>query len=791
MKYISCLLLFIMICVTCWGITLEEQLGYIPDKKIMSSLPLKNEFFIIGSGAQMGAYGTESAQMFKKYTINPVWNAHMENFDDARVFRIMKDAGLPCLTQGWGMSFADYLKERDALDYTWGDLNPNKNTTSAMAHELAMPHPAVRELWENYIKASVNSGGAGYVFCDQVTPWDFGRGSGGFNPETIAAFRMDLLGYDKGVRVNMDGKEKTIFFKDYAEFYLGYMPDPKVFGYDSWDKYYPVRKVNYDPEGYAKYVIDPANTPDFYFNTDSITKSDFIPDFLLRDMLIHYEALKFTDFLGQTAAQYGGVYFPMPNTEDMANGNDMLFMSSLSNVQGLMEEYFQAPSYNDTAYTRIDYLTKNIKNIKDKKFGFVLESGGGGNACPYYDHYVSYIQAYEGKFVNNASMLEGDFWPNLHPHLSVDTPVMEYASSSDHFKARMKAILAYGNGFKYACKDKGSKLAPDFTTVVSRRIFRPWGKEYKTFTCLFGDPNKDTQPEEMLYNAGYVFNTVGFEDAENLKGEIVLWDVNTPPVLKFERFINRMEEGYINTAVAVAENFDKILDMNFRIGDLKLYFPSYATEKVSENVEEKVVCRGQEMTIYGDIYKPAKGDIALKSDDGKVLLYRHKVNKCNFYILPFNPGLKENAPIAKYVYDIVLNRSGVLPHWEQADGSGVAVYRNSKGLIVRLRNKCLNYDVFGDIYKNEDPMKQRCAYEIGEPTEAKIKCDKPNHEYYIYNYFDGEETKEVSDKYGYVPIRSENKSLSIFFIRDREDKSLMKDLAERREEFGHLLGFQG
>ena len=787
--YILVLSLLMLVCVV-YATEKEDIFGPIPEKPMLSGTPLKDNFFIIGASVQNGNYAVESARMFKKYGGAVVWNGHTENFSDVSFFENMKKEKVPTLVQSWGFSFLNYLKERDALEYTWGDLNLNKKVTNPDSHLLSMSNPVTLDLWKEYIKCAIYNGSKGYVFCDQVAPWALGRGSGGCNPVTIGQFRQDLSGRDKGFVCNINGENKTIKFADYAEYYLGFVPEPKSLGLSSWYDYYPTRKAIYDPEGYEKYIIDGEHPVEFYFNVDNETKSDYIPEFLLRDMLIHYEYLKFCDALGKEAASLDGVYFPMPNTEDMANGHDLYFLSSLVSVQGNLEEYFQCPLYNDVAYTRLDYLTRNLRNIRGKRFGVVLESGAGGNSCPYYEHFVDFIIAYEATLVNRANMLEGDFWPGLHAHLDADYPLEEY-KKEPQMAERMKAILSYANGFKYADIDKGEKLKSEFTTVVSRRIFRPWGKEYKTYTYFFGDPNKDIQPDQVLYNSGYVFDTVGFEDAENLSGEMVVWTANTPTVKKFDTFIRRMKEGFINTGMLVAEGLDYVMDNNMKVVNLSDYFPEFVRELSKSESEEniKVKCGGTEYTIAGNYYKMPQCKVAMLSDERTPLLYSMKIGKADMYILPFNPALPENEGIAKYVYDIVLNRSSIMPKWESVNNSSVAVYKNKNGLTVRLRSNYMDKN-WAKFMENEDPLKQRCDYIIGEPTQAKIRVDKPNTNYYIYNYFDGEPESVVSDENGFITITSGDKSLSLFFIRDFEDNLLFENLKVRREEYNSLLNLE-
>lgn len=783
MRKVLILLSLILLSISAFAVTVDETLGPVPEKRLMTSVEIKPEFFIIDSGIPYGDYCKNSIDLFKKYGVNPVWSANVDNYKDVSFFKTIRELETPLFVSSYGKDFKDYLKEKDALDYTWGDLNINRHCSLANSHYLSVSHLHAKDLWNNYLKSTFYNGARGYIYPQVGISSDFGRGSLGYNPGAIAAYRQDLMGKDEGVLCNINGQRMTVKFKDYVTYYLGFYPDPSAFGLKSFEDYYPTRKALYDPEGYKEYNIDIDNAPKFYADIDAKTKNDYIPEFLLRDMLIHYENLKFIDELSVYSKVYGGAYLPTFIEEDMANGNDLFFISSLVNLQGLIKEYTQSPQYYDAAYTKMNYLTSNGRNILNKRIGFSLEAGASNESIPYYDNYVAYIQAYEGQLLNNATVCEGKYWPYGNPEVSF----ADYSKDS-LVSQRMKNVISFANGFKYGLKDGAKRVSPDFTTVVSRRIFRPWGKEYKPYTTTFGDPNKEIGPEKLLFDNGYVFNTVGFENAEKLEGEIVLWNVNTSPVEKFSSYLKRIKDGYINVGVTVAEALDNVIDVNMKVVSLSSYFPEFKRELVmgAEEGTLPVKVRGEDYEISGNVYK-MDTKVAFSSDDGVPLVYKYNYGKQVLYVVAFNPGLEANKPLTKFVYSMILNRSSVFVHYESIDDSSVTTYKDSKGLIVRLRNKSLNENNWGSFYATDTP---KCAYEIGEPTMAKIRLEKENTPYYIYNYFDGEEEQVTSDPEGFINIKSEDKTLSIFFIREKQDPKLVEDLKLRREEFTKSLNLE-
>lgn len=750
-KYIisAILILFTGLCV--WSVTIEQQLGPVPTGKVYNNISLKNDVFLVGNSGTPSPYMTESAAICSKYCDNLVWNFYAENFTDISVMKDMLDKRIPFAVQGWGKSFVPYLKEKDALDYTWGDLNSNRKLPNATARELAVASVGVSEIWSAYIKTVINYGSSAYIFPQFATPYDFGWGSGGFSPEMIAAFKQDLSGRDKGIEVFADGKETVFKFKNYAEYYLGFMPESKIFGINSWDDYYPVRKAIYDPEGYKLYA-EGSDKAEFFADIDSKTKKDYIPDFLLRDMLIHYEALKFADSLGKTASENGGTYIINSENENMANGNDVLFLACLKNLGGLALSYNSEKDFSKMAYSRTFAPSFAINNIKGKRSGYVLNFDEKDNP------YISFIQTYEGKAATNSQMCITDSWPVF---AEADMSFAKFSQSNPTEKVKATNIIAASNGFSYAAKDGVKKLNPDFTTVISRNIFRPW------------DSQGENVIEKNLADSGYIFDTVGFESVQNLKGEIVFWSCVTPPAKKFEAFLEKLKSGDVKTGVIFAENLDTVLDETCKIADFGLFFPDLAKELIMDKSAGTlpVKCRGVDYEISGNIYSIPKAVPALMSDDGVILVYKQKIGKSDLYILPFDPALSENASIAKFVLDVILNRSSVFPHWESVNGSCANVYSAGKDLIACVKGRLFDKE----IYVSE------------EPAEAKIKCEKPKSLYYIYNYFDGDEESVMSDEFGYVSLKSQDKTISLFCIKDKPDTAFSDLIKVRRSQFESVL----
>lgn len=760
MKYIFAFVLSLILSLCVFAGEFEEYLGTDPDANIIAPGAVKADMFIAGNSDMPSMYMTESALLLQKYCDLAVWNFSCEKFSDVSVLKSMKNLKIPYMIQGNGSSFLPYLKSKDALDFTWGDLNPARKLSDASSKEFCVSSSYAKKMWEAYGKAIHNNGGCGYIFPSYSTPYDFGWCSGGFNPEMIAAFRMDLTGRDEGFTANIDGKEKLFHFKDYAEYYLGFVPQCSSFGLNTWDDYFPVRKAVYDPEGYKDYEYFPSDKASYYAQIDEKTKKEYIPDFLLRDMLIHYESIKFTQSVSDVCDRNGGLYIANPEGENAGNGCDILFMSALKHGAVAVSGENSA-----LTYTRNSQNLLNASNILAKRNAMVLDF----SKC---HPYTAFIKAYENRFVNSANICLTDSWPKLSAGMAPDTALKDLMASDENVKNNVKSILAAGMGFKYAVLDNSKKKTSGFTAIVSRGIFRPWGEIRSDFSSLWDDPNKNILPEKGLAENGFVFDTVGFESTENVKGEMAVWAVNTAPAGKLQAFLDLLKKEKLKTGIIVCECLDYVLDNNCRIAKLSDYFPSLATETVMDASAGvlPVKCRGEEYNISGNVYSVPGAKPALMSDDGVVLVYKQKLGKSDLYFLAFNPALPENAPVAKYVFGVILNRSSVFQQWESTEESKALVFRDTKGLTVSVKSADFDESVYA-----KDKI-----------TQVRVRCDKSNKEYFVYNCFDGEETKVMSDDFGFVDLGSD-KSASVFFIREKQDPGLAVSLNQLRADMEELM----
>ena len=353
--------------------------------------------------------------------------------------------------------------------------------------------------------------------------WGPGRGASGYNPETVNAFRRALKGEDDGILLGWKGETPKIrHFRDYANYYAGVEPRPEWFGLKSWGEYRPLLRSEYEAREKAG--------------------KDTTAEKMLLDLLVHYEWLKAADRIGKAAQEEGGFFQVLPNPEDLSNGNDFLFLAGLARVGGRTEEYFQSPLYMNGAYYRFPYFRD--RTADGTETGIVLEAGGGGNGKPYYTAETSLKLAYEVSLATQADHLEGDFWWGFA------RPLAELAKEPLH-RDRYGAILAYGLGFRYAREDaKIERLKPDFLSLTSRRLFRPWGTDYRAWNWRL---NTEFSPDRDLARLGYVFAGQGAESLQeaDFSAKTVLFSAAPPTEAEWTRFTELLTSGRIADGIVM------------------------------------------------------------------------------------------------------------------------------------------------------------------------------------------------------------------------------------------------
>lgn len=542
------------------------------------------------------------------------------------------DHRMPVLAQTWGAGYEPYMKAAGAfeIDAQGRDLGrPDPNIPlSGSAHAAALPHPATWTAFERYGSAAIRSGYSGFSFIDMVWMWGAGRGTAGYNPATLQAFRRDLLGTDDGLTLAWGGRDrKTMKFADYATFYFGGLPTPRQLGFGGWDRYQPPT---------AQQAANPGRYP---------------AESLLFDLLCHYEWLKLAEQQGRVAAREGGFFQCMPNPEDLANGCDLLAAAALPSVNLLTEEFFNSPNFLDGAYTRWDRFKQ--QRPAGTQLGVVMELGGGGNGWPYYAPEIAYATAYELSLATAADHFECDFWPSERQPLA-------QAIQNPNYLARYRGALAYGLGFTHAEEDAARRLPADFLSVTSRRIFRPWGSNWLPWTQQLGN---EGSPDALLLAAGYSFEGAG-EEILGTPGAIprvVLYSPSLPTELGLRRLLKLVADGKITHAIVPASVLDRVFTSRFTLEPVAKRFP--------------------ELRGWNAAQKPGTG----QSPQETALV----IGRGTLHVLRLDPADPGQASVARELYGRLLTRAGIHPKWHGADAVTVRLYRNAELLVAGAHTRAV------------------------------------------------------------------------------------------------------
>ena len=742
---------------------IKNYLAQPPEEKLSDAAPYREGLVWIGADGGWAAsdWAEEVVEVLEKYIPNLgmiLLTAKPEVNPKAEYYAAK---GIPTFVQSFGDGDTyKYYSATDAWEYNWNFVAATPDSGFALAnsgHSSALPHESVWEWVERLIQASVRSGYGGYGYMDYVWDWGMERGRAGYNPQTIAAFRKDLKGEDEGLWLSIDGESRLWHFEDFAKYYTGSMLTPQDVGLESWDEYMP---LTYN---------------EFLQNRDA----DHTQNNLLMDLLVTYEWLRLAQHMGVVADEEGGMAQVMPNPEDAANGGDFLFLSALDKIEMTSEEFFADTEYLDGAYYRFNYLTsKKSDNVSP---GIVLEAGGGGNAGGYYDEPIAYAAAYELKAATDVTHIETDFM------VQNSSPIASNAQDS-FLKGRYQAIMSYARGFIDAQEDGVRRYDPDFVSVTSRKVNRPWGEVWHVWEWLL---DWKANPDRLLAQNGYIFEGIGEDGVFDIEPgqEIVLYSPDRPNKYHFDHVIDSVQNGDFKKILTNGAAIEEIVDEKYNMQAMADVYPEYAFEKTEEaeisgNVtdnEGNVIAENisiESTTLYqNDEYEAvlSVGDIPVlvKKDEGAG----------EVYVYCLDPNEAVNYYLSKAVYDYVLENSGVEKQFETIEATGEYADGYEDWGALETRGKVFTQNASVRLYENGDlkvvgvqnPLSRNMvgkadrmegktiAYELkNAKTTIKARLE-PDTEYHYVALPSGQKGSTVSDSEGMAEFSFENTGHEIFY----------------------------
>ncbi|WP_294504772.1 hypothetical protein [uncultured Victivallis sp.] len=740
----------------------DSVLPFVGEKRNEPVVSMRNGLFWLGaSGAWVSGPDTaESIQLISKFVPDLAVIGVNSRPDLLPAPAFLRERNIPVLTQNFGTGYESYWRYMGAFEW---DSNRRAHAEksfialSGMAHAAAMPHPAVREAFDRLMRSSVRHGYAGYGFNDMVWHWGPGRGASGYNPETIQAFRQSLKGEDEGFLFGWRNvTPRRWYFRDYVNYYLGCELHPEAFGFKSWDDYRPLLAPEYEAKRKAG--------------------KDVTADGMLLDLLVHYEWLKAADRIGRAAKEEGGFFQVLPNPEDLANGNDFLFLAGLTNVDGRTEEYFSSPLFMSGAYCRFPYFRD--RTAAGTQTGIVLEAGAGGNSKPYYTAKTSLKTAYEITLATRADHLEGDFWWGF------SRPLAELAKEVLH-RDRYGAILAYGLGFRYGREDMSAftRLEPDFLSITSRRLFRPWGTVYRPWNWWL-----DTQfsPDQELVRLGYIPAGQGEESLRepDFRSEILFYSASPVTAWGWKRFQELLKSGEVKHGIVMAGALREQIGSDLHPAPfLKLAQPQNVSGKLAD-ASGKILSGNLEVKA---LYPAPEGFETEFTIGGRPAVVSRKTGKGKLWMLLVTPvpetpgGVSPDAETGRAVYRALLDKLGRQPHWRSGDPIEARLYRNKEGvrLVSAMRYDCLAKEIEG-------------VYPATAPGDASLEV-KLNPGHYVAVTFPELRRFDVTtggDGWGKLDCGRSAYELFFLIPADRAE-TFVEKLTARAAEFRRAMTLDG
>jgi hypothetical protein len=749
----------------------EGFLASPPAKRPPAAPPMRPGLFWLGTNGKWsnGPYAKEAIAFIRRFAPNlavVMSDAFPEELDPPPFYL---DWNIPAIIQNYGQPYVPYYLATQAFEIDWkGNVldTPGDGSWTRLwggGHAVSMPSDAFRTAFRSLAQSSMRSGYSGMGFCDMVWFWAAGRGRAGFHPETIAAFRSDLLGEDEGLEVHRgDGSFDTVLFRDYANYYFGGMPEPGDLGLDTWADYRPL-------------------SHDEFADTDPV---DAAQQSTLFDVLVHYEWLKAAQFIGRAAREEGGFFQCMGNPEDMANGVDTLFASRLRDVGAISEEYFKTPEYLDGAYHRHPYLISLQHG--ELQAGTVLEGGHGGNNWPYYAHELAYAIAYELTLATQSQHLEGDFWP------SQSGPFSDLRQG-EFMQMRYRQLLSYALAFRHALEDGAARIEPDFISVTSRRLFRPWGEAWRPWSHLFS--HLDASADVALVHAGFNVACIGEDGLARFDASapVMIYSPDPATELGFERLLDLVRSGRVGEAIVPASSLTDVVTRRMRPRAMSAHRPAWAADRGEAGVVRGIprdsatgeAMRAEELEIRGPRYS-LDGAEALLELNGRALVSTRRAGEGRITVLLFDPVPEENRAAAQIVFEWLLKRHGIEPRWKAEPGTVARLYEAGDLRIVGVHNEYARD--WGRRIIRPDNKGHYVPYRADTSTRVAVRAD-PDTPYRWTALPSGAGGSATSDAGGWVDLGFDGTTHEIFFLLPDGDanRERLERLADRRAEWSDAM----
>jgi hypothetical protein len=496
----------------------------------------------------------------------------------------------------------------------------------------------------------------------------------------------------------------------------------------------------------------------------------------------------------------------MPNPEDMANGSDMLFASALEHVHAVSEEYFQSPRFVDGAYFHAPYVFSPRQGTTDsRQFGVVVENSFGGNDWPYYDHPISYLVALELTAALHADHLEADFWPGHRR-------TMERGAAEPIIAKRMRNILAYGLGFTDARSDGLRRFEPQFVSVTSRKIARPWGERHNPWTWHL---HEKQSLEPVLMEHGYIFQGIGEEGLAHidLPQQVIAYTPTIPTQKGWETLVEMLEGGQVRHVITSAASLQQVVTRNGDTVPFATPFdfsygitkpppggpPTGQWEWRSVRWRQGEARKPQFIELEGPMYQPASNDgdryQTVATVGNRPVLVQRQVGQGTLSVLLFDPSLKANARLATLLLEDLLSDAGTERQWISADGSVARLYRSDadeRMTVVGLQSaQVRSHRNWFELQVRLHGPEEYLPHAHPGRTSAMVRLE-PGRQYAYVTMPSAQRGRTTTGEDGMAELSFEGTAWEMVYIMPDDDAghAALEVIAARRQTFDKALSLE-
>jgi hypothetical protein len=370
-------------------------------------------------------------------------------------------------------------------------------------------------------------------------------------------------------------------------------------------------------------------------------------------------------------------------------------------------------------------------------------------------------------------------------------------------------ILAYDLGFTDARSDGLRRVEPQFVSVTSRKIARPWGERHNPWTWHL---HEKQSLEPVLMEHGYIFQGIGEEGLSHmtLPQQLVTYSPTIPTQKGWETLIELLEQGQVRHVVTSAASLQHVVT---RHGE-KLPFsgpfnfgydiatpppggpPTGQWEWRSVRWPQSPQRKPSFIQLEGLLYEPPAREgeryQTLATVGNRPVLVQRQVGQGTISVLLFDPSLKANARLAGILLEDLLGAAGIERQWIGNEGSVARLYRsaaNDRMTAVGLQSERVrSHRNWFELQVRLHGPEEYLPHAHPGRTSAMVRLE-PGRAYAYIAMPSAQRGRTTAGEDGMAEVAFEGTAWEMLYIVPDDDdaEAALEVIADRRQTFDKAL----